>query len=326
MRSKKRIRGGAVSIKLHPWGMFFEVARYISAVKWAKRHNALAMPLWSAEACRYVSEPPAHGDAWDVFFERAGHTWADAKHCPRSVKYNKTGRYCPISLKACGFPGWYEQIKPEGDANHVLGIPNGSEDDRQLLATFVRPQAEIADYIEQVYEKYLAGRHVIGLHVRGPGRYHDGTLLLQWYCKYTNQPPYDEYARLVEQHLRDDSVILLGTDAGCVAEHFKARWGEQVLCVEQHKRQLGEGHHHPEDSNVYQMGVHALLDAYLLARADVFVHGNSNMSNFIICMAPAMPREDVYAVARDVDFSTLPVPADIDIIKGWITHDPTMGP
>ncbi len=315
---------GPIRVRLGEFGLFFNIARYISGVAWAKQHGRIVMPWWPLTISRYTGANTASGDAWDQFFERIGHTWVDASKCRQTVSYGSTRKWCPISLKVCQYPTWYDAIKPVNDAGHVLGIPHRSPADKQLIDDCVKLRPEIVQRVDGLHSNHLAGRHVIGLHVRGPGRFHDGTLLLNWYCKYDQPPPYDAYAERVEKHLRNDSVILLCTDAGCVQEHFKARWGDRVFCPSP-QRHLGEAHEQADHggSDPYQLGTQALIDAYLLARADVFVHGHSNMSNYIICMAPDTPGEDVYGPARLVDFSKLPEPSDVDIIKEWVGSDPT---
>lgn len=319
--------GSAIRVRLGKFGLFFNIARYVSGVAWAKTHSQIVMPWWPLTVSRYTAAGGTPvGDTWDQFFERIGHTWSDAARCKQTVSYGSTRKWCPISLKTYQYPAWYEAIKPVNDASYVLGVPHRSPADKQLIDDYVKLRPEIRDRIEAVYQEHLAGRHVIGLHVRGPGRHHDGTLLLNWYCQYDQSPPYDAYAALVEKHLRSDSVILLGTDAGCVQDHFRARWGDQVFCTAPQTAHLGEAHEQADHGgdDPYQLGLHALRDAYLLARADVFVHGHSNMSNYIICMAPDTPGEDVYGPARLVDFSKLPEPADVGIIKEWVSNDPTI--
>jgi len=265
-----------------------------------------------------------HGDAWDLFFKRIGHTWEDAQRCHRMVSYGMTRHCCPISLKSCPYPPWYNAIKAIGDGSNVLGVPKRSREIECLIGDCIHLHETIAERCRAAYAAHLANhRHVIGLHVRGPGRTHDGTLLLHWRCGYTEFPDYNAYAVRVERHMRDDSVVLLGTDAGCVQDYFRKRWGDRLICAAPAQKHVGEAHHHPENITPYELGVQALVDAYLLASSSVFVHGCSNMSNFILCMAPEMQNEDIYEAARHVDFSKLPPPAELDMIKEWILADPT---
>jgi len=327
---RARMRGiaanGRVRVRMAEHGLFFNMARYISAVCWGLPINCQVMPWWPLSGSLYAGGAAmAAGDTWDQFFERIDHTWEDAKACRRTVKYGHTKRSCPISLKAGRFPRWYEAIKPRNDASEILGVPHRHAAAAAVIDKHVKLKPAISDHIDDVYARHLSGKHVIGAHIRGPGRYHDGTLLLNWYCEYNAPPPYEEYAKRIEKHLRPDSVVLLCTDAGCVQEHFKARWGDQVFCTVAQPGYTGEPHERAEQlgADPYQLGVQALTDAYLLARADVFVYGCSNMTNYVICMAPETPAEDIYAQARRVDFSKLPRPADTSIIEEWVANDPT---
>jgi hypothetical protein len=48
-----------------------------------------------------------------------------------------------------------------------------------------------------------------------------------------------------------------------------------------------------------EVGVDALKDAYLMARAGQFVHGNSNLSNWVRCLAPDLDAVDIYQECYD---------------------------
>ena len=43
-----------------------------------------------------------------------------------------------------------------------------------------------------------------------------------------------------------------------------------------------------------KLGDDAIVEAYLLSRTQFLVHGNSNLSNFVLCKSPELPSHDVY--------------------------------
>ena len=43
-----------------------------------------------------------------------------------------------------------------------------------------------------------------------------------------------------------------------------------------------------------RLGQEVIVDAYLMALADVFVHGNSNVANFVLCKNSKLRHEDIF--------------------------------
>jgi hypothetical protein len=76
------------------------------------------------------------------------------------------------------------------------------------------------------------------------------------------------------------------------------RYGARVLTYDSCHSELGEMHEargaHDEFPR-YRLGEDVLVEASLLADVDYLVHGNSNVSNFVLCKNPAL--RSTYAFA-----------------------------
>lgn len=58
---------------------------------------------------------------------------------------------------------------------------------------------------------------------------------------------------------------------------------------------MGEPHRErrPEHSP-YKLGEDVVIEAFLLARTNFFIHANSSVANFVLCLNPALPHHDIY--------------------------------
>ena len=49
---------------------------------------------------------------------------------------------------------------------------------------------------------------------------------------------------------------------------------------------------HPENAGLSfsprELGLEVIADAWLLSQCDIFIHGNSNVSNFVLCKSPTL--------------------------------------
>jgi len=268
--------------KLGKSGMCCNTNHYIHACGYADAYKLDIKPIWKGG----VYAPPGK-DAWPQFFKRP--------QCRGSVVQTLT-RSSPLLTD-------FDFAAPRGDilpkhyrdkykCSTVLMPPRSRQRANQLITKHIKLQRNLADQINGFAAQHLAGRHVVGLHLRGPLRFHGGAIYFsdQLNCGH---PSYPAYFREVDKRLQDDSVILLCTDAGAVVETVQERYGDRVVVPSKILPKKGEPHL-AKKFKPYDLGVDVLSDAYLLAKSDIFVHGNSNVANFVLCLAPKMPHADIY--------------------------------
>jgi len=160
-------------------------------------------------------------------------------------------------------------------------------------------QEHVRKAIDDFWNGHLRGSNFMALHIRGPGRLHGGVPLFNEMLGVTH-PPYSLYFDLVDPQITDDSTILVCTDAGCVQQEVIKRYGRgRVICTTNRFTHDGETHLSTEYGGRTDVGVDALKDAYLMARATHFVHGNSNASNWVRCLAPDLDSVDIYQGCYD---------------------------
>jgi hypothetical protein len=85
--------------------------------------------------------------------------------------------------------------------------------------------------------------------------------------------------------------IFLSTDEKRVVDAFKERYSNVVNAsynTLSNYSNLPNFKTNEGKSDGYQVGVEAILDAYLLAKCDFLIKGNSNLSNFTLLANPEL--------------------------------------
>jgi hypothetical protein len=164
-------------------------------------------------------------------------------------------------------------------------------------------QPSLTDAIKRTQSALFESKQILGLHLRGPGRNHGGvpTFIRQLRAKWPQlgTPPYKAYFDAVDrafaQHPYDR--IFLCTDAESVRERVVRRYGTaRVVWYDASLTRHGEMHERPRthDFSKRKLGEDVLIEAYLLSKVDFLVHGNSNVTNFVLCNAPTLRAEDIF--------------------------------
>ena len=188
-----------------------------------------------------------------------------------------------------------------------LGLPPDRALAGDIVDRYVRLNPQTRAVIDGFAADHMTGP-VIGLHIRGAGRAgHGGSARMRALLDPANEIPYEHYFRAVDAALADhpEARVLVCSDSGDVIDRARARFGARTLVYPATRTAFGEMHeNHPKNEgrqfSPYQLGLDVVAEAHLLARCVHFVHGNSNVANFVLCRAPGMPSTYVYGpvVAR----------------------------
>lgn len=143
---------------------------------------------------------------------------------------------------------------------------------RYLFAKYLKPEKIIQDQIDDFYNRRLANRQFVAVHVRGSDK-----------CK--EFPSLDEvnlqYFNYIDKLIPDSKwLIFLLTDSQTIADTFTRRYGNRLVLTDSLRSSDDIGiHYKPEHDNRSQLGYEVMKDTYLAARADYFIgNGASNVS------------------------------------------------
>jgi hypothetical protein len=198
-----------------------------------------------------------------------------------------------------------------------LLLPRDRHRAHELIRTHLRLQPHVRALIDAFRDRWLGG-HVVGLHLRGPGRVHGGMRQILRKLELQDGVPYQAYFRHVDDYVsaHRDARLLVCSDSAMVIRACVQRYGARVVTYDSCRSELGEMHEARgarEDVPRSRLGEDVLVEASLLANVDYLVHGNSNVSNFVLCRNPALP--STYAFADvEVNWRLVHLAGDI---KRW---------
>ena len=178
---------------------------------------------------------------------------------------------------------------------HDRSVPN------QVIKKYLRLKPFVIEIIDEFVKTHFS-EVTIGLHIRGVG--HNDELSSFIKDRNGNSINYERYFQPVNAALLKypDAKILACSDSQDVIDHIIEVYGERTITYESTRSAFGEMHNkHSQQKNKgltfspYKLGLDIVVEAYLLARTNYFVHGNSNVSNFILSLNDRLDSFYVYA-------------------------------
>ncbi len=147
--------------------------------------------------------------------------------------------------------------------------------------------------INKEIKKYLP-HDKICVHCRGIGKNDGGSLYLNYLLEYgLDSIPYQEYYRAID-NLESSLDILLFTDSNDVINEFVQKYGKRIYVRDAIRTDFGEPHITAREQGLYQLGEDVLIDAYLMSESKYFVHGISNVANFVLANNPNINSFHIY--------------------------------
>lgn len=157
-----------------------------------------------------------------------------------------------------------------------------------LITKYIQVKEEYLEEVEAFYEEHLKGSFIIGVHYRGTDKWLEATRV-----------SYEEVIAKVEGILLDheNAKIFLATDELSFLEKMKDLFDNNLYYIE---AQRLDGHpiHYGSDKP-FLMGKEALIDCLLLAKSDILIRTNSNLSAVSAYFNPDM---EVFSLNTVNDF------------------------
>lgn len=191
--------------------------------------------------------------------------------------------------------------------NGYVRLLTPSKADRRVLKGIIdkhiRPLPHIQNQINILKEK-LNGYYKIGLHIRGGGREDGGTKEDRQVFELTNGIPLKEYCKIFDKIIENKIIentnreikVYLATDNEPTVDYFKTTYPQIEFILQDCIRSKGwYGEEHMKSNCEGQrLFEEVVIDAFVLGYSDVFIHGNSNVSNFVVCQNPDIINYNIY--------------------------------
>lgn len=277
-------------LKLRSAGMFSNVNEVVEQLRLAEKNGYRFAIDWTASC--YL-DPSRAGDPWSYYFEPC---FADL---PKEVIPEDAAVLPGGPQIACTRDNIITPREQDGNCDPLL-LPRDRAGAHALIQRYLWLAPGVRAEIDRFRARYFTSP-VIGLHIRGPGRVHGGALQLRQRMLPDGGVPLEVYFDATDTVLRNQprAMVFACSDSSVVIEAVQQRYGDRVFTYAATRSAFGEMHAaHPENAGQsfvpYKLGLDVLVEASLLAQSVFFVHGNSNVANFVLCKSPDLPHHYVY--------------------------------
>lgn len=301
-------------------GLFSLIQQVVAHVPWALDAGRVPIAFFEGRCCYWT--PAGHADrttVWEYYFEPliASHpaeaipvgtraalaaaypdptssgAWID-EHAFASSHY---GDHPELEGKTLPIPYLWD------DPNDAVRVRAGA-----IVREYVRPRAYVAEKVNAFFEQHLAGRRVIGVHVRGTDAVSAGETRAHRFGSLV----LDNYVAAVEELLESmpDARILVATDAQSSLDHLTHAFGDRVSAYDSLRHVSGEAagrgpggwtmpaYISSDRERAARNGEEAVVEYLLLARCQHLVHNGSSLARTVLLGAPHMPHTNTHQPNR----------------------------
>jgi len=258
-------------------GMFSNVNEVVQQLYLAEQGNYQLVIDWSDSCYR---DKDRDGNPWCYYF----------LDCfPGLNLKGQTIQAVPYGVPvACAKNNIITPREIDGNCSPLL-LPADRTIPNKYIDKYIHLQPHVKKLIDDFIQNHFS-QHMIGLHIRGAGRTDGGVPGIREQYQLKNGIPFDLYFKYVDEQLQrqPDSKIFACSDSDFVISEIENKYGNKLITYNAIRSEFGEMHDHNHPKNVgktydnYKLGEDVLVEAYLLAQTDYFVHGNSNIVNFVL--------------------------------------------
>ena len=273
-------------------GFFYLVNSLIHHLYLAEQGGYKFIVDWSESLYK---DDSMKGDPWNYYFEDCFHDTGIPLKALSVDLFNKDNVIVP-RVQIAGF---------ERNRNGFLLLPKDRYLVNKIISKYIKLKPHLKKKIDDFRNKNFQ-QYTIGLHIRGAGRVNGGVPILNRQHKLKKGVPFDLYFKFVDEHLQEhkSAKIFLCSDSGMVIDECRKKYGDRIITYSKIRSHYGEMHNNYQEGAIkknkgltfpkYKLGEEVLIDAYLLSETDFLVHGNSSVTNFILCNKPDLKSEYVY--------------------------------
>jgi hypothetical protein len=148
----------------------------------------------------------------------------------------------------------------------------------ELIKRYIRVRQELLDEVETFYQKHLEDCFILGVHYRGTDKWAEATYI-------TDE---EILLRILKEEKKNSGKvkIFLATDCSSFLEKMQRQFGDQVCFIQAERFETEPVHYHAKEK--FSMGKEAVMECLLLAKSDLLIRMNSNLSAVAAYFNPHM--------------------------------------
>ena len=154
------------------------------------------------------------------------------------------------------------------------------------LTRLLKLRPDVQKMIDSYAGDHFSENKTIGIHYRGTDKV---------YGKLPEAEPvsYKQILEMIKLQ-KPNTMVFVATDEQSFIDYMKDRLGERLLSTQAQRSTDGLPIHHQSDRagaefNRYKIGLEAILDCFLLARTDLLIRTDSNLSRVSMYLNPSIP-------------------------------------
>jgi hypothetical protein len=237
-------------------GMFHNFNIVLGCLELYDTHDHIGIKVDFGEEGLYYEE--SHGpNWWNYYFEPINYT---------SREYSKKR---PLIKRL--------RDDEKGEIGNGAHFYMKRERAHELIEHYICVRKEFLEEVEAFYHEYLEGSFIIGVHYRGSDKWLEAIHV-----------SYEETLSKIENEIavQEDCKIFVATDDPSFLEEIKKHFGEKVYYIDAQRLKDKPVHYYSKER--FLNGKEALLDCLLLAKSDVLIRTNSNLSAVSAYFNPQM--------------------------------------
>lgn len=305
-------------------GLFNLFLGVIAHVHWALGEGRIPVIYYACNNC-YLTPNGYRGRStvWEYYFEPVVPEYPAAR-IPAGVRqwiadHPFSGRMQPGTghvvdgTFVTNDGAWHIQVDGEGlrapSANQTPS-PKVRQVASEIVRDYIRPRDYIREKVAEFHDRQMAGRYVIGVHIRGTDANVDAT---RWIRQ--SGVRYDRYLtalrRLRQAH--PDALILVASDEHASVERIREAFRDTIAYASIRHRDgevAGRGpaggilpaYLTKDPELAARNGEEAVIEYLLLCRCNFLIHNFSSIPRAVLLSVPQMPELNV-----DVDEAFLPL-------------------
>lgn len=158
----------------------------------------------------------------------------------------------------------------------------------ELIARYIKLKPFLQNKLDQFIKENFNEDYVIGLHFRGSDKSSEAPRI-----------PYEKFVESINKHTKNlikPFKIFAASDEQAFINYIKSQFGDKVCHINAIRSLNHEPIHHKGGypmNNPYKLGEDAVLDCYLLAKTDILIRTQSNLSSSAANINPKLPVIDL---------------------------------
>jgi hypothetical protein len=321
-------------------GLFNLFLGVIAHTHWALSERRIPIVYFACNNC-YLTPNGYRGrsSVWEYYFEPVIPDYPVSRIPAHVLEWiedhpflKRTDPGTGVFVDDCSFVtndgAWHVEVDGEGLRDTSTNRPP-SRKVRQvasaIIRDYIRPRDYIIEKVEQFFGKYMAGRYVVGVHIRGTDANIDPSRFIR-----QTQVRYDHYIVALRRLRRanPDALILVASDEQASIDRMKEAFSG-VIAYDSIRHQHGEvagrgprggimpGYIARDPDLAAQNGEEAVIEYLLLCRCNYLVHNFSSIPRAVLLTVPGMPETNVDLMSEmNIAVGEAVTPASESVLSG----------